>query len=315
MAGDLLHVRLLGQHFIILNSEKMARALLDQRSALYSDRLVVRAYSMYGIPFLINTRLTASFRFGVDYSTALMPYGDEWRLHRKIFQHAFRAESEARHQEIYLRNVRTLLADLLDAPAEFGMHIKRSEMGVLSFPILMTLSSYVAWNIMALAYGYETTVKDDPLVKRMMSHADLLAKELSPERCAILSAFPFRTSHDLAFVDCVSPPRPVEKLPGWLPGSELWRNIGYIRKLSTQTRDDPFDWVKEQMVISRTLASRIHVTDYSSRWPGLHPRRWWPIAWPSWIQKMITVRKSTPSNRQRRPYLLVSVVSSRLVLF
>lgn len=39
--GELLYLRLLGQNFIILNSEKVARALLDQRSSIYSDRPVL----------------------------------------------------------------------------------------------------------------------------------------------------------------------------------------------------------------------------------------------------------------------------------
>lgn len=62
----------------------------------------------------------------MDFSTVMLPYGDEWRLHRKIFQHALRAESEARNREVYLKRVRTLLANLLDAPAEFELHLKKS---------------------------------------------------------------------------------------------------------------------------------------------------------------------------------------------
>ncbi|KAI9566820.1 cytochrome P450 [Boletus coccyginus] len=196
--GDLLHVRLLGQSFIILNSEKTARALLDQRSSLYSDRPVIVAHSM----------------FGMDFSTVMLPYGDEWRLHRKIFQHALRAESEARNREVYLKRVRTLLANLLDAPAEFELHLK----------------NYVASNVMALAYGYETAARDDPIVRTVMSLVNLLSKALSPERGAVLSAFPF-----------------LEKLPGWLPGAGLWRDAAYGRELAARVLDVPFNWVKDEM--------------------------------------------------------------------
>ncbi|KAF8552057.1 cytochrome P450, partial [Imleria badia] len=62
--GDLIHVRLLGQSFVVLNSEKIARALVDQRSALYSDRPEIRAHSL----------------FGMDFSSVMLPYGDEWML-------------------------------------------------------------------------------------------------------------------------------------------------------------------------------------------------------------------------------------------
>lgn len=47
---------------------------------------------------------------------------------------------------------------------------------------------------MALAYGYEMAIKDDPMVRTVKALVDLLAKALSPERGAILSAFPFRMS-------------------------------------------------------------------------------------------------------------------------
>ena len=47
---------------------------------------------------------------------------------------------------------------------------------------------------MALAYGYEIATRDDPMVKTLMSLLDLLVTALSPERGAILSAFPFRMS-------------------------------------------------------------------------------------------------------------------------
>jgi hypothetical protein len=36
--GDVVHVHALGRHFIILNSIEAANELLDQRSAIYSDR-------------------------------------------------------------------------------------------------------------------------------------------------------------------------------------------------------------------------------------------------------------------------------------
>jgi hypothetical protein len=36
--GDVVHVNMLGQHLIILNSIEAANELLDQRSAIYSDR-------------------------------------------------------------------------------------------------------------------------------------------------------------------------------------------------------------------------------------------------------------------------------------
>ena len=81
----------------------------------------------------------------MDFSTVMLPYGDEWRLHRKLFQHAFRAESEARSRVVYLRRVRTLLTNLLDAPADFELHIIRWETLLPSFVHYPDSTVVVMW--------------------------------------------------------------------------------------------------------------------------------------------------------------------------
>jgi hypothetical protein len=42
--GDVVHVRALGQHIIILNSIEAANELLDRRSTIYSDRPFIPMY-------------------------------------------------------------------------------------------------------------------------------------------------------------------------------------------------------------------------------------------------------------------------------
>lgn len=45
--GDLIYFRLIGLDFIVINSEKVARALMDQRSAIYSDRPFIATNKLY----------------------------------------------------------------------------------------------------------------------------------------------------------------------------------------------------------------------------------------------------------------------------
>jgi hypothetical protein len=45
--GKILHARLLGIDMIIINSESIARELLDKRSAIYSDRPVIPTNEMF----------------------------------------------------------------------------------------------------------------------------------------------------------------------------------------------------------------------------------------------------------------------------
>ncbi|KAG1857933.1 cytochrome P450 [Suillus tomentosus] len=157
--GDLIYFRLLGLDFIVVNSEKVARALMDQRSAIYSDR-----------PFIATNEL-----FGVDFSTVMLPYhGTDWRLHRKMFHHALRLESASCYHHIHTKRVRALLKDLLDDPSHFEIHIQR----------------YIASNVMAFTYGYDVAPRNDPIVANVKELVDILAKALSPERSAIVSVFP-----------------------------------------------------------------------------------------------------------------------------
>ncbi|KAF9223367.1 cytochrome P450 [Gyrodon lividus] len=162
--------------------------------------------------------------FGMDFSTVMLPYGDEWRLHRKLFHQALRSEPEPRHREVYMTRARTLLTNLLDAPADFEVHLK----------------SFVASNVMALAYGYETAARDDPMVRTVRSLVSLLAEALSPERAAVLSALPI-----------------LERLPAWLPGAAFKRDAIYGRKLAAQVLDVPFNWVKDKMATGSAPPSMV----------------------------------------------------------
>ncbi|KAG1722559.1 cytochrome P450 [Suillus lakei] len=209
--GDLIYFRLLGLDFIVVNSEKVARALMDQRSAIYSDR-----------PFIATNKL-----FGVDFSTVMLPYhGSDWKLHRKMFHHALRAESASRYHDIHAKRVRPLLRDLLDDPSHFEIHIQR----------------YVASNVMAFTYGYDVAPRNDPMVATVKELADILAKALSPERSAVLSAFPILT-----------------RLPAWLPGAGSQRDAARARELAGQVLNVPFNLVKKN--IAAGVATHSMVSD------------------------------------------------------
>lgn len=196
--GDLLYVRLLGQNFIILNSENIARKLLNQRSSIYSDRPVIPTNTL----------------FGVDFSTVMLRYGDEWRLHRKLFHQALRPESDLRYREVYFTGAQRLLVNILEAPADFDAHLK----------------DFVASNVMAVAYGYEVGMRDDPIVRTVRELVDLLTKALSPERTAALAAFPF-----------------LQHFPDWFPGAGFKRQAAYSRQLAAQVLNEPFNLTKKDI--------------------------------------------------------------------
>ncbi|EGO03750.1 hypothetical protein SERLA73DRAFT_119400 [Serpula lacrymans var. lacrymans S7.3] len=157
--GDLVYSRLLNQEIIVFNSEKVAKDLLERRANNYSDR-----------PQFIIIAL-----FGGSFNSALLNYGNRWRLHRRLFQQAFRADAAMIYRPTQLRKVHQLLANLLETPGEYSDH-------------LQMLSTAV---IMAVAYGYDPASRHDPLVMAVERTANMLAKASTPEGAAVLSVFPF----------------------------------------------------------------------------------------------------------------------------
>ncbi|KAG2152780.1 cytochrome P450 [Suillus clintonianus] len=159
--GPIVSCRLIGQTVVIINSEKIARQLLDQRSAIYSDR------PAGPVPKL----------FGVDFITAFLPYGDRLRLHRRLFHQALRSDAADSYRDLYLDKARQLLSNLIDSPEAFEKHI----------------FLYTASIIMSVTYGHEKVSWDAPPIVSVAELAELLTVGLPPERSAILTAFPILT--------------------------------------------------------------------------------------------------------------------------
>ncbi|KAG1893639.1 cytochrome P450 [Suillus fuscotomentosus] len=159
MVGKIIHSRIHGIDMIIINSESIARELLDKRSAIYSDRPVIPTSEMAGLGF----------------NTVLLPYGDTLRQHRKIFHQVLRAEASVSYHEMYSRHANELVFDLLKAT------------GDLQIPI----QAYTSSLIMSVTYGHTSRGTQDPILTRTQELLDIAKQLLSPERAAIFTAFPF----------------------------------------------------------------------------------------------------------------------------
>ncbi|EGO24791.1 hypothetical protein SERLADRAFT_349289 [Serpula lacrymans var. lacrymans S7.9] len=206
--GGIVYSSLLGQDFIIINSEKVARELVDQRSTNYSDR-----------PIIATNKL-----FGMDFNTGLLPYGDEWRLHRKLFHRSFRSEAAATYHELHLRKAHQLVLDLLNEPFEVERHVKIFSASV----------------ILAATYGYEVKPHNDPVVVALEELVDILAQVMSPEQAALLTAFPF-----------------LEHFPAWFPGASFKRSAPHCQDLVVQVKDVPFDFTKKNVVDGTAATSMV----------------------------------------------------------
>ncbi|KAK7469045.1 hypothetical protein VKT23_003539 [Stygiomarasmius scandens] len=112
--SDILHLTGFGTDLIIINSHKAATALLERKSAIYSERPRMT---------MINELINLNWHFG------FMNHGDTWRNHRKIFAQHFNpsAVSALQNQTTKWNNV--FLSNLLNAPEDFFTHIQHMASG------------------------------------------------------------------------------------------------------------------------------------------------------------------------------------------
>lgn len=82
--GDIVHTRILGDDVVVLSNETKLKVLTEgSRSAVYASRLHFPFFKRYA--FFRSSSSTGNLgrcRFGVDFHTAMIPYGSEWRQHR-----------------------------------------------------------------------------------------------------------------------------------------------------------------------------------------------------------------------------------------
>ncbi|KAF8879274.1 cytochrome P450 [Infundibulicybe gibba] len=128
--GDLMHVDVMGQPMIILNSLKTVTDILEKRSAIYSSRP--------RMPMLIELMdWTIAFAF--------TPYGADWRLRRKMFHTHYNSGVVKKYQPIQEKATSRFLMKLLESPKGFASHIRGA----------------FAFTIMDIAYGIKVEDNDD----------------------------------------------------------------------------------------------------------------------------------------------------------
>ncbi|KAJ7278952.1 cytochrome P450 [Mycena rebaudengoi] len=152
LGSDIIHLSVAGKSIIILSSVEAVFELLDQRSAIYSDR-------PRGI--MVNELMGGEFNF------AIMRYGDTWREHRRLFHSAFHSIASRRFRPQQVNASHNLLRRLLENPDdEIMSHIKHMN-GTL---------------IMSIAYGIDTLPSNDPYMETAEAAIDAIMQAAIPGR-------------------------------------------------------------------------------------------------------------------------------------
>ncbi|KAF9237050.1 cytochrome P450, partial [Melanogaster broomeanus] len=154
--GDLVYSRFFNQDIIIINSEKIAKDLLEDRSSNYSDR-----------PNVVTIRY---------FNTAFMPYGDRWRLQRRFLHQSLKAGSASRFVPVQQSKAHELLRRLLVPRTLYRSPV----------PVRRLISSVN----MESVYDYDSLSTNDHVVDIIERVLKMVLAVVSPEVTAILGAFP-----------------------------------------------------------------------------------------------------------------------------
>ncbi|CEL52926.1 O-methylsterigmatocystin oxidoreductase OS=Aspergillus parasiticus GN=ordA PE=3 SV=1 [Rhizoctonia solani AG-1 IB] len=137
--SDILFIELLGNRIVVLNSAKAASELLEQRSALYSDRICP---AVFKDPEL----------FDWSGSTGMLGYNDVWRYHRRLMSKFLGTREIAQFHRIQERQTHSLLRALM------GITLNAEPFEDVKQHFLLSMAS----TMFELIYGYRLQNRDDP---------------------------------------------------------------------------------------------------------------------------------------------------------
>ncbi|KAI6042968.1 cytochrome P450 [Pisolithus marmoratus] len=196
--GDIVYTRTLGRDIIIVNSEKTARMLADGRSEIYSDRYRSPIFRIYGI----------------DRMTALLEYGNEWKIHRKLLHLSLRNNVVDKYNDLYLNYARQLFQNILRDSSKLFEHI----------------DLYTGSVLVELIYGQRVQGKNDPTFAMANGLVYMINKEMTADKIGLLNVMPF-----------------LQYLPSWFPGAGFKRNSGRCRKMVSDVVEVPFTMAKTEI--------------------------------------------------------------------
>ncbi|KAF9228919.1 cytochrome P450 [Gyrodon lividus] len=214
--GDIVYGHVLDHEVIILGSYSVAVDILEKRSQIYSDR-----------PYIATLK-----PFGLDFDFAFTPYGDHWRLCRRIFHQTFRDEAIFTFRPMQLRRARQLIVNMIDEPDQYAFHFT-------------TFSSAVA---LSAVYDYEPSPQNDPIVQTVDQFNQVCMAGTNPGTATLLRIFPF-----------------LLRIPDWLPGSSLKHEARNSYDWAVKMIEIPYQYVQKRMEAASQHPTFSMVSDHITR--------------------------------------------------
>ncbi|EMD37285.1 hypothetical protein CERSUDRAFT_94290 [Gelatoporia subvermispora B] len=198
LGSDIICLDAMGMHLVILNSREAATDLLEKRSTIYSDR-----------PWM--TMICELI--GLGWSLPLAPYGDDWKLSRKMFHHELNLGTAEKFRDMERTEAHVLLYKLLHRPEEFLGHIRH----------------LVGATIVRMAYGIDAQPEDDPYV-RLAEDAIQGPSQAATPGTYLVDTWPI-----------------LKHLPSWFPGAGFKRDAVEFRRLIDTLLNTPYENMQDRM--------------------------------------------------------------------
>ncbi|KAJ4478446.1 cytochrome P450 [Lentinula aciculospora] len=200
--GDIIFFHGLGTNILVLNSLKAVNDLLEKNGTIYSHRPV----------FTVAGEL-----MGLDQSLALIPYGKEWREHRKLANIALSSVSVQKYRTVQEDLSALLIRDILINPGDFFKHVRLSAARV----------------VMSVTYGFSVDT-DDKYITHAEKTMEIVTTATVPG--AFLCDFlPF-----------------MKHLPKWVP---FMKEAAHGKFMIDTLVDRPFEQVKSELVSGTAVDS------------------------------------------------------------
>ncbi|TFK80436.1 cytochrome P450 [Polyporus arcularius HHB13444] len=222
--GDLVFFHGLGTRILVLNSMKTIADLLEKRGNIYSDRP----------NFTVVGEL-----MDLGQSMPLLPYGEEWRVQRKLVHGSLGPSSVKQYHKIQEDLAGLLAKQLLDDPVGFFDHVR------------LTASRL----ILAITYGLDVESADNDYITHAEDTMLMISKATVPG-AFLCDFFPW-----------------MKHLPSWLP---FQRTAREGKQMIDELVTRPLEHVKQAMENSsapRSLTQELLASD--EQYPNKeHHIRW-----------------------------------------
>ncbi|KAJ3554403.1 hypothetical protein NP233_g12428 [Leucocoprinus birnbaumii] len=193
LGSKMLYVEAMGHHIVVLNDVQIAVDLLEKRSAIYSSR--PRMCMLAEV-------------IGATQFFAILPYGEAWRNHRRIFQQHFSTNITPREQDKALDFIRkSLLPNLFQKPQSFKDHLEGCIGGIS----------------LSMTYGLPVLPTSDPLIHKSTTAFAIATSTGSPGKY-LVNVLPI-----------------LKYVPSWFPGAGFKRWAPIAKQIVDDIRDEPYE--------------------------------------------------------------------------